>query len=95
MGSKANKANNVEEKKSLENLLNNELTSKEIVNDCYAYYDSYNNSFCTFKSINNIFHLIYSTKDKSIIFMDLINNQKLNEVKEAHNEEISSFRHYR
>ena len=94
MGSKANKSNNPEEKKSLENFLNNELISKEIVNDCYTNYDSYNNTFCTFKSINNIFYLIYATKDKSIIFMNLINNQKLNEVKEAHNEEILSFRHY-
>ena len=52
------------------------------------------NTFCVLKSINNIMYLIYSTKNKSIISYDLINNKKVNEIKNAHNEDISSFRHY-
>lgn len=93
MGSKASKNNSNEDIKSLDNLIKNGLESKELVNDCYSYFDSYNHSCCAFKSIDNIFYLIYATKEKSIIFMNLITTQKLNEAKEAHDEDILCFRH--
>ena len=51
------------------------------------------NSFCVFKSINNIFYLIYSNENNSIISYDLINFKKINEIKKAHNSEITDFRY--
>ena len=52
------------------------------------------NTFTSFKSINNILYIIYSNKNKSIISYNLINNKKICEIKEAHNEQITNFRHY-
>ena len=49
-------------------------------------------SFCIFKSINDLLILICSKK-KSIISYNLNNFQKLNEIKNAHNKNIISFRH--
>ena len=65
----------------------------------YLVKDSYfssltDNTFCVFKSINEIIYLIYSNKDKSIISYNLINNQKINEIKNAHDEYIINFRYY-
>ena len=57
--------------------------------DCYL-----SNTFCVFKSIDNIPFLIFSNKEKSIISFNLINNQKINKIKNAHNEYISFFKHY-
>ena len=54
----------------------------------------YNNAFSVFKSINNIFYLIYGNKIQSIICLNLINEQIVNEIKNAHNAEITSLRHY-
>ena len=51
------------------------------------------NTFCAFKSINNIFYLIYSNENNSIISYDLINFKKINEIKKAHNSEITDFRY--
>jgi len=45
---------------------------------------NFNNLFCVFKSIKDIIILIYHNKQKSIISFDIINNQKLNEIKNAH-----------
>ena len=63
------------------------------INDAYAQYIK-DNSFIAFKSIYNILFLIYSTKNKSIIIYNIINNRKINEIKNAHNEYITNFRHY-
>ena len=52
------------------------------------------NTFSIFKSINDILYLIYSNKNKSIISYDLIQNKKINEIKNAHNEYITNFRYY-
>ena len=65
----------------------------EITNDSYAYY-TLDNTFTIFKSINNILYLIYSNEHKDIISFDLINNKKMGEIKKAHNEFITNFRHY-
>ena len=50
--------------------------------------------FLSFKSINEIIYLIYSNKANSMIFYDINNNQKINEIKNAHNSEIEKISHY-
>ena len=52
------------------------------------------NKFSVFKSYNNIFYLVYSTKNKSIIFHDLINNKKISDIKNAHSNNISYLLHF-
>ena len=49
------------------------------------------NTFIVFKSINNIYYLIYYTQEKSIISYNLITYQKINEIK---NQDATNFRHY-
>jgi len=66
---------------------------KEITKDSYSDY-TLDNTFCVFNSIDNILYLTYATKYKSIIFYNLINEQKINEIKEAHKKLITNFRHY-
>jgi len=65
---------------------------KDIVNDSYFKYEKAN-SFCIFMSIDEIFYLIYSTKNNSIISYDIIENKKIIEIKNAHKEIITGFRH--
>ena len=58
---------------------------KTLSKDSFFKFDYYtNNNFCVFKSINDILSLIYSNRKKSIISFDIINNQKINEIKNAH-----------
>ena len=53
------------------------------------------NTFITFKSINNnILYLIYSNKYNSIISYNLNDNKKINEIKSAHNYKIKNIRHH-
>ena len=52
------------------------------------------NTFVVFKSINDIISLIYSNKNKSIISYNLTSNKIINEIKNAHNNYITNFRHY-
>ena len=66
---------------------------KSIVNAPYIQYVKVN-SFCSFKSINNILYLIYSTSNISIIFYDLMNDQNINQIKKAHKKFITNIRHY-
>ena len=65
----------------------------DINNDSYAKY-VLDNTFCTFKSIYNFYYLIYTNIYKSIISYNLDNYKKLKEIKNAHKEYISNFRHY-
>ena len=55
-----------------------------------------NNTFIVFKSINDydILYLIYSNENNSIISYNLIENKKLNIIKNAHNKNVTNFRHY-
>lgn len=64
-----------------------------IVNDSNTKY-ALDNTFTVFKSIDNLIYLVYSNRNKSIITYDLIDNKKIKEIKEAHNEYISNFRHF-
>ena len=52
------------------------------------------NIFCIFKSINDIYYIIYTNKNRSIISLNLVNNNKINEIKNAHEETIRNFRYY-
>ena len=61
--------------------------------------DSYSNNwlidkFVVFKSLNNILYLIYSNNSKSIISYNIIDNKKINEIKNVHEDYISSFKYY-
>ena len=67
-------------------------TSIDIIKDDLST-DYFNNSIIVFKSINGILYLIYSTEGKSIISFDLAHNKKINEIKSAHNNAISNFKH--
>ena len=66
---------------------------KNLITDSYSfcYID---NIFIVFRSINNISCLIYTNKNKAIISYDLIDNKKVNIIKNAHNNYITNFRHY-
>ena len=66
---------------------------KNIVNDSYSNLWR-NDVFIAFKSIKNIFMLIYANEKKSIISFDIIKDKKLNEAWNAHQEYITNFRYY-
>ena len=55
-----------------------------------------NNSiiFIAFKSINNFTYIIYTNTTNDLISYNLINNQKLNKIKKAHEKEISKLKYY-
>ena len=61
-------------------------------NDSYSF--DIDNTFELFKSIDDIIYLIYSNNQKSIIVYNLIDNKKINTIKNAHNKYISNFRHH-
>ena len=67
--------------------------NKDLTTDSYTHYNL-DNTFIIFNSINNILYLIYATNNCSIISFNLINNQKIIEIKEAHNQYIDNFNHY-
>ena len=81
-------------------ITNNKLIqNKPIINSIKVVKDSYScsfldNIFTSFKSIDNIFYLIYSNKNKSIVCYNIIDNKKINEIKNAHNNYITNFRSY-
>ena len=68
----------------------NLMPSSILIDDSYSNYCT-DNSFAVINSFDKILYLIYATKTKSIISFDIINNQKLNEVKNAHKDYISVF----
>ena len=75
--------------KNQENIIHH----KKITNESYVYM-GLDNTFLTFKSINDIYFLIFAKEEKSIIFFDIINDKKINEVKNAHEFYIINFRHH-
>ena len=67
--------------------------SNDVIRDSYS--DVWlGHTFIVFKSFNNIFYLIYTNKKNSILSYDIINKQKINEIKKAHQYHISSFRYF-
>lgn len=66
---------------------------KNIVLNSYSNWDL-DNTFSVVKTINNLIFLIYSTRDNSIICYNLINNEKITEIRKAHQYHIINFRHF-
>ena len=66
---------------------------KNILSDSFAKYVKMN-TFSIFNSIYDILFLVYSTEINSIIFYNLIDNKKIVEIKNAHQNYITNFRHY-
>ena len=77
------------------NNINNPIKIKNIkeINESFSLC-SLDNIFTSFKSINNIFYIVYATKNKSIIIYNLVNDTKIVEIKKAHKEFITNFRHH-
>ena len=78
-----------------ENILNENQSYDciNLINDSYTVNNT-NNTFCVFKSISDLYFLIYTNKNNSIISFDLNANQKVNEIKNAHKSDITYYRHY-
>ena len=51
------------------------------------------NEFCYFKSIDDIFCLVYANKKNSIIFYNIVELKKMNEIKNSHNGLTINLRH--
>ena len=68
--------------------------NKNITEDSYSNLYSLDNTFTVFNSINDILYLIYSNKIRSIISYNLIENKKIIEIKDAHEDSITNFRYY-
>ena len=67
---------------------------KNITQDSYTYRLG-NNTFSVFKSFNNnIIYLIYVNKNHSIISYNLMNQKKLNEIRNAHQRHITCINYY-
>ena len=66
---------------------------KSLTKDAYNHLNL-NNSFIVFNSINNILYLVYTNQKISIIFFNLIKEQKICEIKNTHLKYINSFKHY-
>ena len=103
-----NKYNNKKENKKKNNIENNIQNNnnylfhsnpldinflKDLTTKSYCRYWN-DNTFALFKSYNDIFYIIYANASKSIVSFDLINNKKIIEIKNAHNNYITNFRHY-
>ena len=65
---------------------------KSITNDSYAHF-GLDNTFILLKSISSISYIIYSNKSNSIITQNIMNFQKISEIKNAHDNYITNFRH--
>ena len=84
-----NEINKIEKKFNPNNiqLLNN------LTKDSYSDY-ALDNTFTVFISIDNIIYLVYSNIKKSIIAYNILDNKKINEIKNAHSRDITNFRHF-
>jgi len=87
-----NSNNNIAKFNNVNNPINIELI-KELTIDSYTDY-ALDNTFLVFTSIDSIFYLIYANSKRSIISFNLSDNKKINEIKKAHNRDITNFRHF-
>jgi len=80
MGNKFSKKNNLSNEKNvnISNKINYEFI-RDIAIDSYSY--GIDNTMVSFKSIDDILYFIYSKKN-SIVSYDLINNKKINVIKD-------------
>ena len=79
--------------------MENKLIPEKVKINNYLSIDSYtkfrlDNTFTVFKSIDEILYLIYSNVRNCIISYNLIDNKKIIEIKNAHHQSITNFRHY-
>ena len=72
---------------------NNFIFYQKITKDSFSS-SPVENTFTIFNTLNNNLYLIYATKDKSIKCLNLMNNQMIVEIKDAHNKFITNFKHY-
>ena len=86
------KRDEIMEKKPTNKINKIQLLSN-LTNDSYSDY-ALDNTFAVFKSVNDIFYLIYSNISKSIIGHHIIENKKIIEIKNAHKKDITNFRHF-
>ena len=94
-----------DENKTLQNELNKLKKSEDnnnpkdlklvssVINDSYDHC-GLNNAFIVFKTISEIFYIIYATKNKSFICYNLNVNKKEKEINNYHNNIITNFRHF-
>lgn len=66
---------------------------EDFIIDAYYSY-GYDNTFCVFKSINDIILLIYTKKNRSIIIYNLIEFKIVSEIKKAHKKYIKRVSHF-
>ena len=66
---------------------------QNLITDSYAE-DELDNTFALFKSMGNILTLIYSNENFSIISYNLEDHMKMIEIKNAHKNYVTNFRHY-
>ena len=88
MGGKASALKNIDKKKERE--------AKEllIIKDSYSKF-KFINIFVSFISINNgVLYLVYTNEQKSLIFYNLIDNIKMNEIKNSHATNINNIRYF-
>lgn len=74
---------------------NNSINIKfvsSLSNNSFGYTDL-DNSFITFKSLQNIQYLIYASLTKSMIIFNLGTNKIIKEIKNCHDKHITNFRH--
>jgi len=83
----------IKEDKRKENYFNNFEFQENITNDSYTVF-GLDNTFTSFISFDDISYLVYADDKKTIILYNLIDKCKLNEVKNAHKEYITNFRHF-
>ena len=69
--------------------------SIDLTNDSYSPYNWLDNTFTVFKCKNDaLLYLIYTNRTCSIIGINLIDNKKIIEIKNAHEKEITNFRYH-
>jgi len=66
---------------------------KNISTDSYAHF-ALDNTFIIVNSISNVNYIIYSSKSKSIISQNIVNLQIISEIKNAHENYITNFKHF-
>ena len=84
---------NIKKIHHIENNIKNFRLLNQLTKDSYSDY-TLDNTFVVFTSIDNIIYLIYANKNRSIISYNIIENKKVNEIKKAHNRDITNFRHF-
>ena len=79
-------------KNCISNDISNISLYSDITKDSYTCF--FNNTFIVFKTIDNLFYLVFRTKNSSIICLDLYRQKTITEIKFINNENITAFYHY-